>query len=199
MYQCAIRPITASDDSKIAEIIRENLRAFSLDIPGTAYFDPELDCLSGFYQAVPVKRAYWIAADESGNVLGGVGIAEFPGFAHCAELQKLYLSDAAKGKGLGKRLMHTAEDFAIAAGYRSLYLETHTNLQAAVGLYKKFGFHQIDKPPAVLHSTMNLFYRKELSTGKLGDSLKASERDTGVIDFDCGTSRENQQQRQQSE
>ena len=39
------RKIKEADDQKIAEIIRENLQRLHLDIPGTAYFDPELDHL----------------------------------------------------------------------------------------------------------------------------------------------------------
>ena len=162
MKNVTIRPITPADNGEIAKIIRENLRAFHLDIPGTAYFDPELDCLSEFYRTLPDKRRYWIAADDDGRVIGGVGIAEFPGFDNCAEVQKLYLCDCAKGKGFGKQLMEAAEGFARSAGYRCLYLETHTNLEAAIGLYEKLGFRQIDKPAAVLHSTMNRFYLKRL-------------------------------------
>lgn len=101
MSNITIRPITPSDDAAIAKIIRDNLKAFHLDIPGTAYFDPELDCLSRYYLPHPDKRAYFIAADGE-NVIGGVGIAEFSAFDSCAELQKLYLSDAAKGHGLGR-------------------------------------------------------------------------------------------------
>lgn len=71
-------------------------------------------------------------------------------------------SDAAKGRGIGKRLMQTIEDFARAAGYERLYLETHSDLQAAIHLYEKLGFRQIDKPDAVLHSTMNMFYLKDI-------------------------------------
>lgn len=162
MRSITIRPITPTDDPHIAGIIRDNLKAHHLDIPGTAYFDPELDCLSSYYGALPEKRRYFIALWEDGAVAGGVGIAEFPGFARCAEIQKLYLTDEAKGKGYGKRLMGVAEAFALAAGYRSLYLETHTNLEAAIGLYERLGFRQIEKPEAVLHSTMNRFYRKEI-------------------------------------
>lgn len=157
-----VRPITASDDPLIADIIRTNLKRFHLDIPGTAYFDPELDHLSKYYNILPDKRAYFIATSDCGQVIGGVGIAEFGGLDSCAEIQKLYLVDAAKGKGMGKRLMQIAEDFARKAGYRRLYLETHTSLEAAIGLYAKNGFHQINKPKAVLHSTMNRFYVKEL-------------------------------------
>lgn len=162
MNSITIRPITAQDDQAIAEIVRQNLKAYHLDIPGTAYFDPELDCLSEYYSAQPDRRRYFIAELEDGTVIGGVGIAEFSGFAHCAELQKLYLADEAKGRGFGKQLMQTAEQYAKAAGYRLLYLETHSNLETAIGLYEKLGFRQIEKPAAVLHSTMNRFYLKQL-------------------------------------
>lgn len=157
-----IRPITPADDAAIARIIRDNLKAHHLDIPGTAYFDPELDCLSGFYRAKPDSRAYFIAANQNGIVIGGVGIAEFEGLPNCAELQKLYLCDGEKGKGYGKLLMQTAVEFARSAGYDWLYLETHTNLEAAIGLYEKMGFRRIEKPEAILHSTMNRFYRKRI-------------------------------------
>lgn len=162
MEPITIRPITSADDAAIAKIIRDNLEMFHLDIPGTAYFDPELDCLSAYYQALPDKRRYFIAATDNGTVIGGVGVAEFPGFQLCAEIQKLYLSDREKGKGLGKKLIQIAEEFARSAGYDVLYLETHTNLKAAIGLYEKLGFRQIEKPDAVLHSTMNRFYSKRL-------------------------------------
>lgn len=161
--EALLRNGTAADDVEIAAIIRKNLKAVGLDIPGTAYFDKELDCLSKFYQAFPDKRAYFIAASDDGSVLGGVGIAEYAEKENCAEIQKLYLSDAAKGKGLGKLLMKTAEDFARQAGYASLYLETHTCLEAAVGLYKKLGFQPVERPEAAKHGTMNLFFMKKLA------------------------------------
>lgn len=158
-----IRLITAADDSIIAEIIRMNLKKFHLDIPGTAYFDPELDHLSEYYNCFPEKRAYFIATDKAGAVIGGVGIAEFDGLPNCAEVQKLYLTDKAKGKGFGKALMQAVETYAKEIGYRRLYLETHTNLESAIIFYKKRGYHQIDKPKETPHSTMNRFFLKELS------------------------------------
>lgn len=162
MKKIIIRQIQPADNTAIANIIRANLKSYHLDIPGTAYYDPELECLSDFYGAFPDRRKYFVAADNDGTVLGGVGIAEFTGFNNCAEIQKLYISDSAKGKGLGKRLMQTAEEFAKSVGYSLLYLETHTYLKAAVGLYEKSGFRQIEKPDCVLHNTMNLFYTKNI-------------------------------------
>lgn len=156
------RKIEAADDAEIAGIIRYNLERFHLNIPGTAYFDPELDHLSGYYNSAPDKRVYFVALNAEGQVIGGVGIAEFDGIEACAELQKLYLDDSAKGKGCGKELIQLAEVWARSAGYKSLYLETHTNLSAALKLYEKMGFHRVEQPCLTQHSTMNRFYLKEL-------------------------------------
>ena len=158
-----IRTITEDDDAKIVKIIRVNLEAYHLDIPVTAYFDPELEHLSRYYDENPEKREYLIATDESGEVIGGVGIAEFNDFENCAEIQKLYLSDKAKGKGMGKQLMQAAEETARQKGYSKLYLETHSVLKVAIGLYEKIGFYEIEKPKAVLHTTMDRFYMKDIS------------------------------------
>lgn len=157
------RKIEPSDDGRIAEIIRANLEKYHLDIPGTAYFDPELDHLSAYYDSDPSKRAYFIALGDRNEVIGGVGIAEFDGIEDCAELQKLYLDDSAKGKGFGKELMQIAVGWAASAGYKNLYLETHTNLAAAVNLYEKMGFQRTGKPCSTPHNTMDRFYLKKLS------------------------------------
>ncbi len=156
-----LHPLTLTEDAAIAAIIRTNLEHHGLNLPGTVYFDPELDHLSRFYGAQPGKRGYFILKDEQGAVLGGVGYAEFDGFPNCAELQKLYLTDAAKGHGTGRKLMEFIMGAAHQAGYQALYLETHTNLDAAVHLYEKLGFQQIDKPACVRHSTMNRFFIKK--------------------------------------
>lgn len=157
-----LRPIAASDDASIAAIIRANFEQYHLDIPGTAYFDPELDHLSAFYGAKGEKRSYFVAVDSVGRVLGGGGFAEFPAFARCAELQKLYLANAAKGKGLGSRLIAMIEAQAKAQGYEQLYLETHSALETAVRVYEHLGFSRIEKPACVQHATMDHFYLKTL-------------------------------------
>ena len=156
------RKIQASDDAWLAGVIRGNLEKHHLNIPGTVYFDPGLDRLSEYYTADPKKRVYFIALDENGEMIGGAGAAEFPGLPDCAELQKLYLDDSAKGKGCGKELMRITEDWARSAGYKNLYLETHSRLTAAVGLYEKLGFQRIEKPGQTNHGTMDLFYIKQL-------------------------------------
>ena len=156
------RKIEAKDDEIIARIIRTNLENLHLNIPGTAYFDPQLDHLSAYYNADAEKCVYLVALNEDNQVIGGVGVAEFDGIPDCAEIQKLYLNDSTKGKGYGKELMKIAEAWAKKVGYKRLYLETHSNLKVAMNLYEKLGFRPIERPKTVIHGTMDHFYLKEI-------------------------------------
>ncbi len=158
-----MRSITPADDAALAQIIRTNLEKRHLNIPGTAYFDPQLDHLSSFYTAPGANRVYFVLADDAGRVLGGAGIGEFDGFPHWGEVQKLYLHEDARGKGWGRRLMRALEAWARQAGYRQLYLETHSNLKEAMGLYEALGFQEIPRPENVCHTTMDHFYLKTIS------------------------------------
>jgi len=156
------RLLEPNDNSILAEIIRDNLKSHNLDIPGTVYFDDNLNHLSDFYLASP-KRAYFIVLDDDNNIIGGIGLAELDFMDNTAELQKLYLTDAAKGQGLSYKLIELVEDTAINKGYKRMYLETHTNLKTAIHVYEKCGYKLIERPKEVVHSSMNRFYLKELS------------------------------------
>ncbi len=157
-----IREIKKEDNAAIAEIIRNNLEKYGLDVPGTAYFDPGLDRLSDFYLEKRDKRRYFILEGEGGKVLGGVGLAEFELIEGAAELQKMYLADEVKGRGLGKMLVAEIEDAARKLGYKKLYLETHSNLTEAVSMYERKGFTEIPRPDFVRHGFMDRFFIKEL-------------------------------------
>ncbi len=155
------RIIEPKDNLILANIIRDNLKANKLDIPGTVYFDENLNNLSDFYLASP-QRSYFIALDDNDNIIGGIGLAELGFMDDTAELQKLYLTDAVKGQGLSYELIELVEETALNKGYKRIYLETHTNLKAAIHLYEKCGYKLIEKPKEVVHSSMNRFYLKEL-------------------------------------
>ncbi|GAD16371.1 GNAT family N-acetyltransferase [Lentilactobacillus otakiensis] len=153
-----IRPIEGQDDAPLAQIIRTILKSYGLDIPGTAYFDKELDHLSSFYSKKS-NREYFVAVDSDSTVLGGNGIAEFDPVNKIAELQKLYLTDSARGHHLSYRLLDTAVGFAKGAGYQTVYLETHHSLKEAVHLYQEYGFRDLGHPlNNGEHSSMDKFF-----------------------------------------
>ena len=49
---------------------------------------------------------------------------------------------------MGTGLMKRAQSLARSLGYRRMYLETHSNLRAAIRLYEKFGFRKLCTFPA---------------------------------------------------
>lgn len=156
------RKLLPRDNTAMAELIRYNLKANGLDIPGTVYFDEIIWHLTDFYYEKPEQRAYFVLVDDNDKVIGGIGLAEFPDIEGCAELQKLYLADEAKGHGFGYFLIDLLEKEAEKMGYRKMYLETHTNLQTAIHVYEKAGYLEIPRPEFVMHNTMNKFYIKDL-------------------------------------
>ncbi|WP_125771447.1 GNAT family N-acetyltransferase [Companilactobacillus furfuricola] len=158
-----IRPIKADDNQAIKKILRTDLKAAHLDIPGTAYFDDNLDTLNEFYDASP-QRGYFVVEDDNGQIVGGAGFAEFDLDTGIAELQKLYLDKSATGHGLSYKLINTVEDQAKKAGYKQLYIETHHNLKAALHIYPKAGFTRLAGPIKQSHHSgaMDGFYIKNI-------------------------------------
>ena len=154
------REMTAADNDAVAKLVRNNLEKYTLDIPGTVYFDEGLDHLSDYYGAD--ERRYFVIENPQGNVIGGIGFAKLEFMEETAELQKLYLADSAKGSGLGYELISLIEEKMTTAGYKYSYLETHDNLRAAIHIYEKCGYIEIEKPKEVVHSAMNRFFKKSL-------------------------------------
>ena len=154
------REMVAADNNAVAELVRNNLEKHNLDIPGTVYFDKGLNHLSDYYGVD--ERRYFVIEDSQGKVIGGIGFAKLDFMEETAELQKLYLDDSVKGSGLGYELISFVEDKMRAAGYKYSYLETHDNLQAAIHVYEKCGYGEIERPKAVVHSAMNRFFKKSL-------------------------------------
>ena len=155
-----IRKITPADNADLAALIRYNLKKHGLDIPGTVYFDSCLDDLYSYYEKTCGE--YYVLTDKAGKVVGGIGFEKFSRIPQGVELQKMYLSDSVKGKGLSYFLIGFLTERVKEAGFQKIYLETHSNLSAAIHVYEKCGFVRISRPEEVEHSTMDHFYLKIL-------------------------------------
>ncbi len=156
-----IREIDEKDNQTVELIIKRSLELFNLNIPGTAYFDPQLSSLAQFYKE-QTNAKYWVAVNEQDEVVGGVGIAPFGQKTGICELQKLYIKPDAQGMGLSKELMKVALDFA-KEHYTHCYLETLKKLQVANLLYIKLGFQQLERAlDGSDHNAMDAWYIREL-------------------------------------
>lgn len=137
-----IRPIMPADNAAMATIIRNSLEEFDAAKPGTVYFDATTDALHQLFQKP--GAAYFIAEREH-KLLGGGGIYPTAGLPEgTCELVKMYVQQGSRGIGLGKKLIRKSLEFAAAAGYRQVYLESMPELQQALKTYEKFGFQYLD-------------------------------------------------------
>lgn len=155
-----VRKIEKKDDKIVEKIIRDCLIEYGANHEGTAWADPNLDRFSEVYNTEGNK--YWVAEDENGNVLGGVGIGRLEGVDGICELQKMYCVPEARGTGMAQSLIEIALKYA-KMYYRSCYLETLNNMIAAQKFYEKQGFKRIYKPVAKTeHFACDVLYFKEL-------------------------------------
>ena len=161
MSSVTIRTIQPADNPSLAVIIRNALAEFGANKPGTVYYDPTTDAL---YELFQTPRSIYYVATENDQLIGGAGIYPSPGLPpDTAELVKMYLSPAARGKGTGKMLIEKALQFAREAGYRNVYLETMPELRKAMSVYEKFGFRYLDGPMGNTgHFGCELWMLKEL-------------------------------------
>ncbi len=140
-----IRRIEKNDNVSLAAVIRNTLKEFGANHPGTVYYDESTDHLFELFHNEP--RSIYYVAQWKNQVVGGGGIYPSPGLPDdTCELVKMYLLPQVRNIGLGRRLIEKCIEFASQTGYRNIYLETMPELKQALKTYEKFGFQYLDKP-----------------------------------------------------
>ena len=98
-------------------------------------FDEELAGLPGAY--APPEGALLIARDAQ-QAAGCVALRRVD--AATGEMKRMYVRDAYRGHGLGRRLAVAVIEEARARGYARLVLDTLPKLAPAIALYRDLGF-----------------------------------------------------------
>lgn len=83
-----------------------------------------------------------------------------------AQLRWFLVDPLYRGLGLGRRLLTAAMDFVRQCSeYRSIYLDTTSDLHQAIGLYERLGFQKVKETPNPLwrEGLMELEYSMELA------------------------------------
>jgi DNA-binding MarR family transcriptional regulator/N-acetylglutamate synthase-like GNAT family acetyltransferase len=101
------------------------------------------EIVAKFIQHYDAKRERCWVAEREGEIAGSVFlVAESK---TVAKLRLLLVEPSARGLGIGARLVAECVQFARRAGYKKIVLWTQSELDAARHLYKKAGFHVIEK------------------------------------------------------
>ena len=155
-----IREIEKKDNKDVENVIRTCLIEYGANHEGTAWADPDLGRFSEIYNKEAHK--YWVAIDENGKLVGGVGIGRLLDLEDTCELQKMYCLKEVRGKGVAHELIKKALDFA-KIYYDKCYLETLENMVEAQKFYEKYDFKRIKGPLVDTgHFACDVCYLKEL-------------------------------------
>ncbi len=120
-------------------------------------FEIEVNSLPGKY-APPEGRLYIVKIDDSYS--GCIALRKIDDGV--CEMKRLYLAEAARGKGIGNKLIELIIQDAKDIGYKKMRLDTiKEKMPKAVSLYKSHGFREI-KPYYKNPNPHTLFMELEL-------------------------------------
>lgn len=88
----------------------------------------------------PPHGAFWVVRDET-RVVGSVGVERLDD--RTAELHRLYLDAALRGRGIGRTLVETVLAWARDEGVARLVLWSDTRFEQSHRLYRGLGFEQL--------------------------------------------------------
>lgn len=122
--------LTSSPSKKDLMTISEGIQSFNKKhLPDDIVFEKDINF------AV-------FAKDDNGEVLGGIRATAF--WNYCI-IELLWLSEEARGLGLGSKLIQCAEDYAIDNGFK--YMRTETLSFQAKPFYQKMGYKVFGELP----------------------------------------------------
>lgn len=116
--------------------------------------------------AEAIDRYDFFVAEEGGVVVGFGELGREAG-----EIQGLYVSADAGGRGVGRKLLSTLEERARAYGLESLRLTATLN---AVAFYERAGFEAVEQltetiAPGVVRASVRMFKKLSRGGGGVGE------------------------------
>ena len=108
--------------------------------PGVEYVHADADAMPGPY--VPPRGGLWLAVAD-GEGIGCVALR--PIGDGRAEVKRMYVDPAWRGRGVGRALMERVIAGARDRGYHTLRLGTLDDMHAAQAMYRSFGFRPIER------------------------------------------------------
>jgi GNAT superfamily N-acetyltransferase len=140
--------IVAATSTEHLDQVRSLIRAYQSELPAQICF-PNDEWLNLPGEFAPPNGALLLAT-VAGQPAGCVGLRPFP-LAGACEMKRLYVRPMFRGDKVGKALVDRILEVARRLGYSRLRLDTHPEtMQAAVGLYRRFGFKEVSAEPMPL-------------------------------------------------
>lgn len=142
-----IEPLTADPRPELLDAARAMLREyrdFARVAAGTGFNMAKLEReIAELPQSQLMPGGGYLVAWINNEPAGGVAIRPLPEVLpeRATELKRLWVREAARGRGVAEALVQAVIDQARATGSTALYLDTEpARMPAAVRLYRRLGF-----------------------------------------------------------
>jgi putative acetyltransferase len=153
-----IKPIEPHQASQVKQLILDCVVELKLWRPENTLqeIEAELDRMNEFSDLRDVQSAYFnnngmlLVLLDNQKVVGAGGIRRLDD--EICELKRVYFLKEYRGRGFGLQMMNQLLDFAKDHNYKKIRLSVlNSNIQiAAVTLYKKLGFYEVESPSSSL-------------------------------------------------
>lgn len=111
-----------------------------LDRRFEAGFDPAASLAADDRDLMPPRGAFLVASVDGEPVACGAVKSIAPGVG---SLKRMWVAEAGRGLGIGRRMLDALEAHARKLGLKTLRLETNRALREAIGLYRSAGFQEV--------------------------------------------------------
>jgi DNA-binding MarR family transcriptional regulator/GNAT superfamily N-acetyltransferase len=186
-----LEPLSTKQRARLVTAMSEVellLRAGTIELADTDPAHPDArHCISSYYAEINARfdsgfdatQANPIADDELRPPVGllvvarlggnpvGCGSVKFHG--EICEVKRLWVADAVRGMGLGRRLLGELEKRAVEGGGRFLRLDTNKALTEAIALYRSSGFSEVPAYNAEVYA--HHWFEKALTAPNRLDTL----------------------------
>lgn len=130
----------APDDERARSLYRDYVRDEVLRPVGLPIDEGTLDAEAPPADLVPPTGALLLVSEGPTSLaIGGVRDLD----TAIAEVKSMYVAPAARGRGLGRRLLRRLEEIAGAHGCRAVRLDSASHMTAAIALYRGLGYREI--------------------------------------------------------
>lgn len=149
--------ITVAAEDPFASDAEQMIRELS-ELLGAMYGDDGAGNFAPADAAAP--RSAFVIARQHGRPIGCGAVR--PLTTEIAEIKRMYVAPAARGLGVGRRILHELERLAVEFAYESIWLETGCDQPEAIRLYETSGYARRACYGIYVEDPRSLCYEKQL-------------------------------------
>ena len=135
-----VRKGNRSDAAQVQKLSYSIMLQFGL-VPDPNGLDNEL----GYFGEQSDEFLLQLVAYDGDTIIGCISLMRYESCE--GKLSGFYVDPTYQSRGIGERLLKNTIEHAKSIGLTGIYLETWDKMQAAVHIYKKFGWKMVNDPP----------------------------------------------------